>query len=133
MRAHSPAALLLMNRVSRVRSASQVQGALKLACQHHAAHHPGVYKAVAVVVQGGPVSRVEAHCMDEIVGGVKVFGEAGVPTLCDIAVQRYTQAELFEEWAPFVSPATVPAPHHNKPHGAGITEEPTGPPPPLTD
>ena len=82
------------------------------------------------------MSRVEAHCMDEIVGGVKVFGEEGVPTLCEIAVQRYTQAELFTEWMPFVSPATVPDGArrcHSKPHGAGVAEEPTGPPPPLTD
>ena len=70
--------------------------------------------------------------MDEIVGGVKVFGEEGVPTLCEIAVQRYTQAELFAEWMPFVSPATA-VPRHNKPQCADIEEEPTGPPPPLTD
>ena len=114
-----------------VRSLSQVQGALKLACQHHAASHPGVFKAVAVVVEGGPVSRVESHYMDEIVSGVKVFGEEGVPILCDIVVQRNTQPELFEEWAPFVSTVSVAALPVPKPHGGGIAAEPTGPPPPL--
>ena len=84
----------------------QVQGALKLQCQNaHKLH--GEYKAVAIVVEGGSVSRVEAYCMSEIVRCVKVFGEDGAPLDCDITISRYTQAELFAEWAPYVGQPSV--------------------------
>ena len=85
---------------------AQVQGALKLQCQNaHKLH--GEYKAVAIIVEGGSVSRVEAYCMSEIVRCVKVFGEDGAPVDCDIAIVRYTQAELFAEWAPYVGQPSV--------------------------
>ena len=84
----------------------QVQGALKLQCQNaHKLH--GEYKAVAIIVEGGSVSRVEAYCMSEIVRCVKVFGEDGAPVDCDIAISRYTAAELFAEWAPYVGQPSV--------------------------
>ena len=44
----------------------QVQGALKLACQNYANEHDGEYRAVAVLVAGGPVSMVEDATMQEI-------------------------------------------------------------------
>ena len=41
--------------------AAQIQGALKTACQEHANSHEGQYKAVAILIEGGPVSMVEAR------------------------------------------------------------------------
>ena len=79
---------------------------MKLACQDNAKLN-GKYEAVAIVVEGGSVSRVEAHCMHEIVRCVKVFGEDGAPVDCDITILRYTQANLFAEWVPYVGQPSV--------------------------
>ena len=64
-------------------------GAIKLGCQ---ADIDG--RVVAVVIEGGPVSRVESVMMDDIVSKVSVFGGHAV----NVEIRRCTFEEYEAQW-----------------------------------
>merc|ERR1712217_1005846 len=74
----------------------KVRGNLESAVQHAG-------RAIAICIEGGPVTQVENYFMDDICDSVRVFG---YPKAMDTAldIRRYSFAEFREIWQPSVDP-----------------------------
>ena len=76
-----------------------VIGALKNAC----AESP-TGTAIAVCIEGGPITRVESEMMDRIVGQVSFYqdkGKSGEATTARVIVERCTWEEFQQSWVAY--------------------------------